>query len=821
MRASYNWLRALLPGLEATAAEVAERLTACGLEVEGISRFGEGLEPVVVARVVAIEPHPSKSGLRLVTVDRGGSSERGEEAEQRQRVVCGAPNVPEPGGLVVLAPLGATLPAVGMTIEPRAIGGVVSEGMLCSEVELGIGAGGEGIMILDAGTPGQRFLEAVPSASDVIYEINVTPNRPDALGHLGIARDLAALYGLPFGRGADAPASGGAAGPGEAAIRLTLDDRERCPHYGAAILEGVTVGPSPRWVQHRLFSLGIRPVSNLVDVTNLLLLERGQPMHAFDLDRVGGGEIRIRRARSGERLETLDGKERRLVEDDLVIADAQAPLALAGVMGGAGSEVSAATTRVLLECAYFEPRGVRRASRRHGLHTEASHRFERGVDPGGVRASLGRALALALELSPGARVAGESHALGAAPRQVEVLLRGNRLDALLGVKVPFGEAAGILERLGCEELARSSEPPALRVRVPSFRPDLTREADLIEEVARIRGLEAIPASLPPIVPQAPRATGELEGRLRRAAVELGLTEAVTYAFVSPRELEALSAPVAVVKLSNPLTEERSVMRTTLLPGLLEALARARRHGERGARLFTVGKAFLAPDAGESLPFEQRGLAVVMAGPRPAYLAKAEEHDVFDAKATALELVERATRRRASVRAAEGPQRPAHLHPRGAAQVLVDGRLAGHFGPLHPDVIERLDLGGGAVVIELDLEALEGVGRRTPQAAHVPKLPAVTRDLAFEVDDALPAGTIEQMIREAAGELCEQVEVFDLFRGGNLPAGRKSLAFHIVYRDPRDAAGEAGARTLTDAEVDQRNQQVKAAVLDRLGGQLRG
>src|SRR5262252_7007007 len=549
MKASYRWLRALVPGLEAVPPDVAERLTRAGLEVEGLHAYGAGLDPLVVAAVQKTEQHPTRSGLRLVTVDRGGG--------HQQRIVCGAPNVPDPGGLVVLAPLGTHLPAVSMTIAPRDIGGVTSEGMLCSEAEMGLaaqGAGHEGILILPPGSaaPGTAFLKAVPAASDSIFEIGVTPNRPDALGHVGLARELAALYGLPFTfPSPTAPGRIVPQGKIESYARVTVEDGERCPHYGAAAVVDVQVRPSPDWLRYRLASLGVRPISNVVDITNLVLLEFGHPIHAFDLDRVAGQHIIVRRARAGEKLVTLDGAEQTLDPDDLVICDERGPVALAGVMGGEGSEIRAETRRVLIECAYFEPRGIRRASRRHGLHTESSHRFERGVDRGDTPDVLAHAASLVVELGGGAAVSGAIHRMTPPPPPAKVRLRSERLDALLGVQVPFAEAVRILRRLGFE---MDHDAGSATVIVPSFRPDVSREVDLIEEVARVRGLDAIPTVLPAIRPMPPRSTGVVEDRTRAAAVSLGLSEAVTYGFVSARDLEKLGAPASPVTLQNPLSE---------------------------------------------------------------------------------------------------------------------------------------------------------------------------------------------------------------------------------------------------------------------------
>lgn len=810
MLASYRWLRRLLPALDLPPDAVAERLTALGLEVEGVTRFGDGLDPVLVAQVTAIEPHPSRSQLRLVTVDRGGTS---------QRVVCGAPNVPDPGGLVVLAPLGTHLPAKGMTIEPRPIGGIVSEGMLCSESELGIGEGSGGILVLDPGSakPGQRFIDAFPSASDTIFSLGVTPNRPDALGHVGIARDLAAVLDLPFAPPAPDAPSALADADASSLVRVVVDDTERCPHYGAAVVEGVTIGPSPMWLQHLLTSLGVRPISNVVDLTNLILLEEGHPMHAFDLDRVRGGEIRVRRARVGETLRTLDGGDHALVEDDLVIADAEGATGLAGVMGGGDSEIHDGTTRVLLECAWFDPRSVRRSSRRHALHTEASHRFERGVDRDGVARVLARATALLVQLAGGRAARGAVHAKAGDFVPTKITLRSARVDALLGSPVPWSEALAVLGRLGAR--VTSDDGQRAVIEAPSHRPDLGNETDLVEEIARTRGLDRIEAKLPAIVPGRQRRESAA-ARMRAAAATLGLSEAVTYAFVSPADLAALGAPAAAVTLENPMSDERSVLRTSVLPGLLDAVKRARRHGEPSARLFTVGRTFHPAPAGSSLPEERRVMAVVLAGPRPTYLARAEDHDVLDAKGVAVELAERATRAVVSVATHADADRPAHHHPRGSGRLSIDGREVGTFGILHPDVVERLDLGGGAVVVELSIDALETIGERVPKTRPVPRVPAVSRDVSLVVEESTPVAAIETLLREVGGELCETVELFDVFRGGSVPEGRRALAFHVVYRDPKAAQGAEGARTLTDAEVDQRHERLVTEARTRLGAELR-
>jgi phenylalanyl-tRNA synthetase beta chain len=818
MRVSYSWLKELLPDLDATAGEVAARLTSLGLAVDGVIAFGAS-EDVVLVTVCKIEPHPSRDKLRLVTVDVGQGRE--------ERIVCGAPNVPAPGGMVVLAPLGTHLPVIGLTIEARPIGGVPSAGMLCSEQELGLSESADGIVVFAPGSaaPGTRLVDFVPVARDTVFDLAITPNRPDALGHLGVARDLAASFGIPFAPPMALEPRRTTALALNKLVTVEVDDRERCPIYAAAVVDDVTIGPSPDWLRYRLQALGIRSISNVVDITNLLLLEFGQPMHAFDQELVRGGRIVVRRAKAGEPFTTIDGVERKLDPDDLVIADAEGPTALAGVMGGIASEIRSTTKRVLLECAYFTPRGVRRTSRRHGLSTEASYRYERGVDHGAIPAVLDRAKALLAELAGGAIVPGSIVVQGPPIPAPAVRLRSSRLDALLGTPVPFDEASGVLVRLGFA--VTPAEAGVLDAVVPSWRPDVSREVDLIEEVARVRGLDQIPTVLPATKPEEPRPALRLERNLAREAVSLGLSEAITYSFVSEKDLALVHAESAFVALRNPQTEDRQVMRTSLLPGLFDSLRRARRRGEQAVQLFSIGARFLAPELEFSehalalskgdedrgvLPEERPSFAAVLAGPRAGYLEPPKDVDVWDAKGLAVELVERLTGRTPEVTLCSPPERPLHLHPRGAAVITLGPIRLGSLGPLHPDVADALDLGGPAVVVEIDLVALARLGHPTTVFRPIPRLPAVTRDVALIVPESVLAGDVEREIRKAAGELCESVELFDVFTGGAVGEGRRSLAYRVVYRDPKATTDPDGARTLTDDEVERQHERVRQAAL---------
>jgi len=685
--------------------------------------------------------------------------------------------------------------------------------MLCSEQELGLSDASEGILILPSGTaePGTTLADAVPASHDTIFEIDATANRPDALGHVGLAREAAALFGVAFTPPAAAPLTSAIAGKTVSDfVSVTIEDGAACPHYGASVVTGVAIGPSPLAVRWRLSALGVRSISTVVDVTNIVMLESGHPLHAYDLDRVRGAKIVVRRARAGEKLVTLDGIDRALQPDDLVICDGEGAVGLAGVMGGGDSEISAKTTRVLVECAYFDPRVIRRAARRHAMHTEASHRFERGVDYGDTATVVARARELVIALAGGRGAADVRMAAGSDVPKRRASLRGARLAQLIGMPVDRAESRAILARLGVVSVGERGD--ADEYEMPTHRPDLAREEDLIEEVARVRGYDRIPSVLPAIRPTLEAPSPEmLVRRVRGAAVELGLSEALTYAFVSPRALELVGAPAATVVLKNPLHDEHTVMRTSLVPGLLEALSHAQRHGEKDVRLFSVGPLFLAGAKG-ALPLERTAFAAVLAGERDAYLTRAADVDVFDGKGIAFGVVERLVRRGATVRAFGESDRPKHLHPRAAAAVVVEGRDVGRIGRLHPDVAEALEVAGSVVVVELDAFELDAIGVRPSRYLPIPRFPASARDIALVVHDDVAAGAVEQAIRDAAGALAEDVRIFDRFVGGQVPKDHASLALHVVYR--------AADRTLTDVEVDAQHAKVVAEVGKRFGATLR-
>ncbi|XXX81661.1 phenylalanine--tRNA ligase subunit beta [Sorangium sp. So ce134] len=821
MLISYKWLQEILgadPGVDA----VTSALGRGGLEVDRVTHVGAALRPVVLASVVATRPHPSKKGLTLVRVDAGGAGEGVE-------VVCGAQNVPEPGGrsLVCYAPVGAqVLDRSGalVTLTEKAVAGVSSAGMLCAEDELGLGSSHEGLLIIEGGRPGQSLLDWEPRLEDWIIELSVTPNRPDALGHLGVARDVAAVLGVPFRPPAVArppQASGGGARAAGAPVEVR--DKDRCPRYAGQVIEGVRVGPSPLWARVRLGRLGVRPITNVVDATNLVMLERGQPLHAFDLDALRL-PIEIRRARAGEAFVALDGQKLSLNEDDLVIADAERVLALAGVIGGADSGVTATTRRVFLESAYFEPRGIRRSARRYGFHTEASHRFEREVDLSGVPLSRDRGSALIVALA-GGEAAGEPIDAYVAPRALRRLtLRLPRYQRIIGAEAP-PRTREILETLGVSIVEQQADQ--LLVEVPAHRPDIVEEIDLIEEVARVAGYDQIPSRLPRVgaAPAGARGDYRLRRRVRQICTGIGLHEAVTYSFLSPQELKASRFEVEpLLRLLNPLSEEKSVMRPSLVPGLLTVAQRSQRYNVPRVRLFEVSQVFLprqgeaggASGAGQSARVERppvdepTRLTVLLAGPRDSYLTRPEDVDFYDGKG----VVEAVLAELAGSVAPEfdlSGEPPPWAHPRKGARVTLDGRAVGYVAELHPDVRDALELTTGAVVAELDLAAVAAT-YRAPVAAKPSRFPAMRHDVALLLPLDVPAGRVLDLLRTTAGERCEKVELFDRYRGGELPPGTHSLGFALWFRSPE--------RTLTDDEVDRWTKAAVDAAKARFGAQQR-
>lgn len=785
MKITLNWLREYVD-VDSTPEELVHRLTMAGLEAESVEDLGARLSGIVVGRVLESAPHPKADRLSVCRVDVG----RPEPA----RIVCGAANVAA-GQMVPVVLPGCALPD-GTRIEKVELRGIRSEGMICSEAELGLGEDDEGILVLPGDCRAGSPMAEAAGLDDIVMDFEVTPNRPDCLSVAGIAREVAALTGarlrLPV---PDLCESGE---PAAVSTGVEIEDADGCPRYVARILRQVAVGPSPRWLQDRLRAVGQRPVNNIVDVTNFVMLELGQPLHAFDLHRLQEGRIVVRGARPGEALRTLDGGDHELDGSALVIADASRPVALAGVMGGAESEVTEGTMEVLLEAAYFDPRRVRSLSSRLGIRTEASFRFERGVDWDLPAAASARAAALMAEIAGARPAPGCIDVMPAALQRRRIRLRPSRAASLLAVDVGPARCRRILESLGCA--VSEGGAGVLQVEAPSFRPDLEREIDLVEEVGRVHGYEEVPARSelrgPPPGPAGAGYDGQR--RVRRLLTAAGLDEAVTSSIVADDWAE-LSGPVAC-RLANPPAQGVSSLRTSLVPGLLDVARRNFHQRSPGVGIFEIGRVFIAADGGghgESL--RAGGL---LAGGLSASTWRAEQREVdfLDLKGALDGLLQGIDG--ICFEPAEGsPWRAGH-----GARIRLGDRILGALGQVDPAIGARFDLDRDTHIFELELSELFDAWAQRPSAFHpLPRFPAVERDLAVVLDEAIPAGQAEAAIRSAAPDLVERVDLFDVYRGDQVEAGKRSLAFSLRLR--------SAERTLEDGDAD----RILDDALERLRG----
>jgi phenylalanyl-tRNA synthetase beta chain len=819
MRVPLSWLHEYVEPTLDTAA-LAERLALTGTEVERVTHHGvPAVEGFAIGKVLAVEPHPDADRLRVCRVDLGG--------EEPAQIVCGAPNVAA-GQTVAVARPGAVLPD-GTRLRKAKLRGVESAGMILSEPELEIGVERGGIMVLasddaddDAGgaaaanglAPGTPLADVLPIATDVL-ELEVTPNRPDCLGVYGVAREVHAATGAPL---APPPwaADPGTTDAAPQGIEVVVETA-RCARFTARVFEDVTVGPSPAWLKARLTAVGQRPISNVVDITNYAMLLTGQPLHAFDLDRVAGGRLVVRDGRAGDELETLDGELRALDPDMVVICDDDGPTSLAGVMGGARSEVNEGTTRVLMESATWDGPNIQRTSTRLGLRSEASGRFEKGLAPEQAMDAQAVATRLMIELC-GARVApGTLDVAGLAGwdrSHATIRLRDARVSGLLGAAIARERSAEILTALGFD-VAQADD--GLDVTVPAFRRrDVTREADLIEEVARIDGVDKLPATLP--------ASGHAVGRLtpaqrlrRRAADALaaaGLHEAIGWSWSPPELADRLRLPVddprrRAVAVENPMSAEHALMRTTLLGSLLDVARRNVTHGTPDVAIFESGAVYLPRD-GEPLPAEPHTVGVLLTGavrspswrePEPPaadfYAAKGVLASLLGALRVDWSVVERSE---------------PFLHPGRAAAVVVAGQRVGWLGELHPSIAAEWELGGAVACFELDLDAAIAAVPGPVRYEDYTSFPEVRQDLAVVVPQAVAAAEVVHAVRDAGGPLLASVELFDVYRGEQIGADEVSLALRLAFRSPE--------RTLTDEEVAERRAAIEAALAERVGGRIR-
>lgn len=809
MKISYRWLREYVD-TDLPPAQLADRLTNAGVPVEGLAPVVEGLSGVVVGEIEAIErevegPRPGHANrlCRVALPDR------------KLSILCGAPNA-APGLRTAVAPPGASLPG-GRAITAATIRGTLSEGMLCSEKELGIGEDAAGILALPADAPLGADLATYLGLDDTIFEIEITPNRPDVLAIVGVAREVAALTGAPF-RYPQVTVKEGES-PAAALAAVEIADPDLCPRYAARVITGLTVKPSPPWLAQRLRTVGLRPINNVVDVTNYVLWELGQPLHAFDRDRLEGGRIVVRRARPGERITTLDGRERALAPDMLMICDAARPVAVGGVMGGADSEVRAGTTTVLLESACFNPGSIRRTSRALSLSSDASYRFERGADIEGVIPALDRAAYLMADLGGGTVAHGVLDVYPAPRPHSRIALRLERVERVIGAAPPRAEAVRILQALG---FAVDDTGPTLQVVVPSFRRDIVQEDDLVEEIVRIWGYEQIPLILAgggELSPVTRPAGLRVTRAASRALVDAGLAECITYAFVDPARLKLLGwdDPARLVALQNPLSAERSVMRPSLLPGLLEVLATNVHRQNPDVRAFEVGTIFSPhrESDGDRPAHEELWLGLALTGLRAprAWHSGRDRVDVYDAKGMAELALAVAGASRAETTPWGPGQEPAYLEPGRSARLVQDGEELGWFGEVSARVREAFDLDAPVFAAGVALGAL--AARPTPVAryAPLPRFPAVQRDLALVVADDVTVAQIEAAIRGMDAAWLTRVQLFDVYSGSQVGAGRRSLAFGLTFQAPD--------RTLTDAEVNEQHARVVRELGRRFGAEVRG
>jgi phenylalanyl-tRNA synthetase beta chain len=782
VRVPLSWLKDFAP-IEAGTPALVDAFNELGLVVDGVTEIEAVDESVVVARVITTRPHPDADKVQLVDVDAAGGG--------ALQIVCGAFNF-EPGDLVPLARVGALLPG-SRTIDRRQVRGQWSEGMLCSAAELALSDDHSGILVLAVDAePGVPLRKALAMEPDVVFELDVTPNRPDAMSVAGVARDLAPKLGVPFSLPDVPPVP-----TGESRASVVVKSKDLCPRFTAIVLEGVSVGPSPAWLARRLTLAGMRPINNVVDVSNYVMLELGQPNHPYDLDRLAGAGLLVRKGKKSERVTTLDDVERPVGPEDCLICDAQGePVGIGGVMGGANSEIADGTSAVLLETAYFDPMSIARTARRLGLRTEASARFERGTDFAGIERAAGRFISLLGEVSGAQPVGGLVDVRGRLPKQPRPLVRTRRVNDLLGTALTGDDVRRYLEPIGFEcAPARGG----WRVTIPTWRPDSELEVDVIEEVARHHGYSNIPRTVP-LSPEVGRLTRyQLDRRrIREILAGAGLSEAWTTAFLGAGDLENARLPSDAVHVTNPLDQAEPLLRPSLLPGMLRAVVTNVRHQNPDVRLFEVGRVFSPPAPGDVLPIERELLAVALAGADATDAMR-----IWDVLCGALRL---------EPVAIEATSR-AGLHPTRAARLLAGGEEVGEIGEVDPDVAAANAIDGRVGWLAVDLERVLAAPRQPAVFHPTSRFPASDIDLAFVVDESTPAAAVEECLRRAGGDVLVDVSLFDVFRGPQLGERKRSLAYRLRFN--------ALDHTLTDEEVGEVRRRCIEAVESSLPATLRG
>ncbi len=822
MKVSLKWLSEYVE-VPADIKEFCDRLDLTGTGVEGVEKTGAQFDGVVVGHVLTCEEHPDSDHMHVVTVDVG--------AGEPVQIVCGAPNIAA-GIKVPVATVGAVLPG-DFKIKKSKLRGVVSLGMCCSKRELGMGTDHSGIWVLPDDAPVGQPIADYLQLSDTVLDLEITPNRPDSLSVAGFAREVGAMYQQdwtnPLAEMAARLELSDEGDPAAPDATVEIEDDVRCPRYSARVIRGVKVGPSPDWMVERLAAIGQRSINNIVDVTNYILFLLGQPLHAFDLNKLksadGTAHVIVRAAHDGEALTTLDGEERTLTSDMTVIATPERAVALAGVMGGLETEVTEETTDILLEAATFEAGRTSRTSRNLGLISESSMRYERGVDDHGIEERSAAAAALMVEVAGGtvSRVLGDGVGIvDVWPRQTEaphLAFRIPRFQKMMGAEIPREFIEDILARLGCE-VSATDDADVLAVVAPTFRPDLEREIDLYEEVLRLWGMDRVPSTLPGGPGRVGvRSVEELKldvvNRTLRAS---GMNETMTYSFAMPDDLERLRmSPEGLgdpVELINPMNAEQSVLRRSVIPGLLRSVAHNQAHGVKNIQLYEIGNTFHAGE-GRQLPKERKRVAGVLVGAmgEDGWNVQHAAFDFFDGKGVVESLARELALPKFRVKALSAEEAP-HLQPGRAAQVMAGGTVLGWVGELHPLAVAAFEVNGPVVAFELDLAALVRESQPSRPYVDVPQFPAVTMDVAFVVGEDVTHERLVQCMSSAGGKLLEDARLFDVYRDEErLGAGKKSMAYALAYR--------AADRTLTSEEVEKAHEKLVKKVCAATGAEVRG
>lgn len=792
MKITYNWLKQYID-FNSTVEELVHNLSMLGLEVDSFEPLAKPIQGLVVGEVLDKKRHPDADRLSVCRVNLGS---------EELAIVCGAPNVSS-GQKVPVAIIGTTLPN-GLKIKKSKIRGVESQGMICSEAELGLAEKSDGIMVLNDGYAPGQLLDHEFGETDYVIDVDVTPNRPDCFGMIGIARDVAASLDIPFRTPLYAVPEGEK--PVSGFVKVEIHDARKCPRYTARYIENVQIKTSPLWLKKRLAALGVRSINNVVDITNLVMLETGQPLHAFDYDLVAGGVINVRTARQEEHFTTLDNKTHELNSEALLICDAEKPVALGGIMGGLNSEVSKSTSRILLESAYFDSVNIRRTAKTLGISTESSKRFERGTDPNGTDNALNRAAKLIVELAGGSVAKGIVDAYPEKISAVKITVRPRRVEQLLGVSITKERIATILNSLG---FTVSESGENLEVAAPTFRPDVTREADVIEEVARIFGYDNIPANASAVIEQVAKENAEevFTKQIRNALLALGFSEVVTFNLMSAAQAGKFVADSRPIRLVNPLSEELSTLRPSLLPSLLNSVRWNLNRGSKDLKLFEIGSTF---GQTEKKPQEAIRLTGILTGAARNRDWKVQPQDVdfYDVKGVIERLLERN-----------------HIRNYSFSEATLDigdelslaikskpGKNIGQFGRMKNALLQAFDIEQDVYFFELDFNVLLSMAEAVRRFEPIPKFPPVRRDLAVVVEENVQVANLLSVVQKASDELLKNVELFDVFRSKQIGAGHKSVALNLTFFSLD--------RTLTEKEVDQRIERILSSLANEVSARLR-